>query len=400
VSDAHVSITPYAGRRSSARGRGEQQDAAALFLPLRGLALYALSAGSALAAQIAWDPAAGGSGVRLGLGALVLALATLAGESLADAFPALRGRDAFRARVWLLAGYGALATLAIVGAVGAPIPLLLEKQVTLFSALQALFLLVPALAPGSLATLANALLLTLLASLRGGLLAGLAVGCFLASTAGFLLFDHFARRLALRSAPEPGRLLAHALREGGRLVLPPVLCLLAFHALVPAAPHVALDSGLFDRADQDRLVAAYMQLATASLVGAASVYYASRLLRRRGSKAAALPEELPVERGSEEVLPERPRRGRPRYEGARGRVIRAYVTLLEERGAGSALRRPDATPGELLRQLGEPRDAAARLTALFQAARYGPGEPALAEVAAAERELSALRGASEGRRGR
>ncbi|MGE0452584.1 MAG: DUF4129 domain-containing protein [Vicinamibacteria bacterium] len=393
MSDARaLSIAPYTARRA---GSGDGPDAAALFLPLRGLALYVLSAGSVLTAQIAWDPATRGSAVRLGVAALVLALATLGGESLADAFPALRGRDAFRARVWLLAGYVALATLAIVGAVGAPIPLLLEKQVTLFSALQALFLLVPALAPGSLATLSNALLLTLLASLRGGPLAGLAVGCFLAATASFMLFDHFARRLASRSAADPGRLLAHALREGGRLVLPPVLCLLAFHALVPAAPHVALASGLFEQADQDRLVAAYMQLATASLLGAASVYYASRLLRRRPSKVVALPEELPVERGSEEILPERPRRGRPRYEGARGRVIRAYVTLLEERGAAEAVRRPGATPTELLPRLGEPRDAAARLTALFQAARYGPGEPLAAQVAAAEQDLSALRRARE-----
>jgi len=399
VSDARaLSIAPYASRRPGAAA-GEP-DAAALFLPLRGLALYALSAGSALAAQVAWDPAARGSGVRLGLGALLLALATLAGESLADAFPALRGRDAFRARVWLLAGYGALATLALVGAVGAPIPLLLEKQVTLFSALQALFLLVPALAPGSLATLANALLLTLLASLRGGALAGLAVACFLASTAAFLLFDHFARRLALRSAPEPARLLAHALREGGRLGLPPVLGLLAFHALVPAAPHVALDSGLFDRADQDRLVAAYMQLATASLVGAAAVYYASRLLRRRASKTVPLPEELSLERGSEELLPERPPRGRLRYEGARGRVIRAYVTLLEQRGAAAATRRPDATAAELLAVLGEPREAAVRLTTRFQNARYGPREPTSADVAAAEQELSALTAVREVRRGR
>src|SRR5262249_26350625 len=164
------------------------------------------------------------------------------------------------------------------------------------------------LGPGRLPALGVTLALLILAALRGGAAAGVAAVSFQSGLLHFLGFDHFERRLL----HHPGarlRLAGPAWSETLRASLPGTLLLVGLRLGSPPRPHAGLDAATLDRLlDRDKMAPAYLQLAFVSLVGAAGVYYASRLLRRqRGGKERPVEMVVP-ERGRETVL-KRERRG-------------------------------------------------------------------------------------------
>lgn len=345
---------------------------------LRALALYVAALGPAAAALLAWPGPAAVAGKELAALCLALAAATGVGERWGAG--ALAARELRRLRVSALSLAGGLVLLSLGFAATTPRPALLARQTLLLVALQALFLLLPGLGPGRVPALSLSLALVVLASFRGGLAAGLASVSFAASLPAFLVFDHFSRRLVLQ--PQAARaLLPSAVLEAARLTTPGLAALTLFLAWLPPAPHAGLDAATLDSlAGPDQLAAAYLQLGVFSLIGAAAVFYASRLLRRRKNARPSAPEEVLLERGGDEPLAERPARSRPSYAGTRGAVVQAYVRFLAFASGELLARRPDQTAAEIAALIPAPGEALLRLTAHFSAARYGPLEPSHADV--------------------
>ena len=348
------------------------------------LAIYALSLGPSAAALLAWVPAARSAVVLVPL-AIVLAAATLAGAALEPRLPSRHDREARRAVVWIRTLYGGIALLSLAFAVGFPRPELLARQVAVHGALQLGLLLLPSLAPGRLLVVANALLLTVLASFFGGPLASLAVLSWLVGLAYGLAFQHFHERLAVHAA-DVSPLVSTAFRETTRLLLPVALGLAAFLTILPPSPNVGLlEAARLDPSQAEELVVAYTQLALAALVGATAIYYVTRLLRRKAAREPGTLEWVDAETLAEEVVPEPPATGRREYLGSRGAIVRAYVRVLAAAsGSRPFRRRPDQTPGEIAAELRNPAQPLQTLTALFTAARYGSAEPSAAQAATAE----------------
>lgn len=348
----------------------------------RALALYLAALGPAAAARLAWPVS--DEPPRLWAVCLALALATALGEAFAPGSRALGERGGRRAQLWLLTFAAGLVFLIVAFAAAAPRPALLARQVLALLALQGGFLLLPSLGPGRLPALATSLALAVLAGLRGGELASIAIAVHVAGLAPFLVLDHFTRRLAQQ--PQAASALAPiALLEAARLGCAGLLALLGAFAIVPPSPHVGLEAATLDSlASRQELAAAYLQLALFSMVGASIVYYVSRLLRQRKPTRGPVTENVEAERGAEELLPERPTRDAIRYDGRRGGVVRAYVRFLSAAAESLLRRRPEQTPAEIAAELAAAGPALPRLTALFQDARYGPGEPGDDAVAEAE----------------
>lgn len=360
------------------------------------LARYGLSLGPAAAALLAWVPAARSALVIAPL-AIVLAAATVTGAALEPRLPSSHDKEVRRAVLWLRTLCGGLAFLSLAFAVGFPRPELLARQVVVHAAVQVALLLVPSLAPGRLLVVANALLLTVLAAFFGGPLAVLAVLGWLVGAAYGLAFEHFHGRLAAH-AVDASPLVATAVRETTRLVLPVALGLGAFLTILPPSPHAGLlEAARLDPSQADELVVAYTQLALSALAGASAIYYVTRLLRRTTAREPGSLEWVDAEALAEEVVPEPPAAGRREYAGARGAIVRAYVRVLAA-ASGSRLfrRRLDQTPGEIATELRDPARPLEALTALFNAARYGPLEPSADQASAAEQAAAEIQSAWRG----
>jgi hypothetical protein len=104
--------------------------------------------------------------------------------------------------------------------------------------------------------------------------------------------------------------------------------------------------------------------------------------RRRGREAAV--EEVAVERGAEELIPERRPRPNRDAAGARGSIARAYTRFLETANGLVFVRRIDQTPDEIAALVRSPGVTLGRLTSLFRDARYGPREPTSADATEAD----------------
>jgi hypothetical protein len=357
------------------------------FLAGRALALYGLSLVAAASAYVAW------SGTRLLpliAIALVLAVAASLGEAVGAELLAARSPEVARARLWafvLLMGIWPLGLAVAAGRARVP---LLQKEALFFTLLQALLLLVPVIGPRQVAPLANALVLTLLASLRGGLPAIVATVAFCVGTALLVLFDHYAARLSSVRSIEPA-LVRLALSQARDVIAPIAAGLVLYFALVPAAPHAAfLESGVETLASEQELARAYAHLSLVALFGTVMVYYATRLLRRRSAGRSPTEEDVVLERGAEEAIPERPRRSAGRYEGKRGAIVRAYLRVLERAAALGFERLPSDTASELASRLRAPKQPLSRLTSVFMDARYGSAEPSLEDARAAEADAKAV----------
>jgi len=378
-------------------GPGRGGDGVAALLAARSVTLYALSLHAAGSALLAWTPAAAGV---LAATAFGLALALVLGETIGRSVDAgLAGAGRIRLRVMTGTAYGGLVALALTAGIGSGEARLLGTEAMLFSVLQAAFLLLVELGRTHVGPVANAFVLVVLASLRGGVPAAAGVTGALALLAFFLAFDHAAR--VLQAYPS-GRadLLPATIRRAARTAGPIVLGLTVFFALFPPPPytrvHFAVGTGPVD----DDVSEAYRRLVAIALVGSGLVFGAVRLIRRGRGDSPLLEEGLPLERGIEEALPEEAAAPPREYPGRRGRIVRAYVAVLARARETGFRQRPSQTPHEIASHLPAPAGPLTALTALFVGARYGPDEPSEEQALAAEGAGAGLVAGLRGRRRR
>lgn len=363
-------------------GAARPGDAALPLLAARSVAVYALSLHAAASALLAWTPA---DARVLALVAAGLAVAQIVGESVSGAVEAgLEGTSRVRLRVTFAVTYGGFVVIALTAAVGSAEARLVGQEAMIFTILQAAFLLLADLARTHLGPVANAFVLVMLASLRGGLVAGVAVVGGLTLLGFFLALDHAARVLQAYPAG-PAALLAATLRRAVTSLAPIVIGLTVLFILSPPAPlaQVRLPAS-FGRRDED-VSAAYRRLVVFGLAGSGLIFAAVRLFKRDRGARSPLEEALPVEHGTEEPLPEPPPLVRPDYQGRRGRIVRAYVSVLARAREAGFRARPSQTPGDIAVLLPAPPGPLGTLTELFVGARYGPDEPSEAQAIAAER---------------
>jgi uncharacterized protein DUF4129 len=357
-------------------------------LAARSVALYALSLHAAASALMAWT--AGGAGM-LALAAAVLALVLIIGESFGGTLDlGLESASRLRLRVTVAAAYAGLVVLALTAAVGTGEARLLGQEALIFTVLQAAFLLLVDLGRTHLGPVANALVLVVLASLRGGVVAAVAVVGGLALLGFFLALDHAARVL---QAYPPGRadLLGATLRRTAASLAPIVVGLTILFVLSPPAPlpRVRFPAAAPGPRDEE-VAAAYRRLVVFGLAGSGLIFVLVRILRRDRGARAPLEEALSLEHGIEEVLAEPPPLVRRDYHGRRGRIVRAYVEVLARARDVGFLSRPSQTPRDIAARLPAPSGPLDALTELFVGARYGPDEPSEEQAVAAERAGHAI----------
>jgi Domain of unknown function (DUF4129) len=357
-------------------------------LAARSVALYALSLHAAASALMAWR--AGDAGM-LALAAAVLALALIIGESFGGVVDAgLEGTSRLRLRVTVAAGYAGLVVLALTAAVGTGEPRLLGQEALTFTVLQAAFLLLADLGRTHLGPVANALVLVVLASLRGGVVAAVAVVGGVALLGFFLALDHAARVLQAYPAGRAD-LLGATLRRATVSLAPIVLGLAILFVLSPPAPlaRVRFPAAAARQRDEE-VAAAYRRLIVLALAGSGLVFGVVRLLRRDRDARPPLEEAPSLEHGIEEALAEPPPLVRRDYHGRRGRIVRAYVEVLARARDFGFRSRPSETPRDIAAHLPAPSGPLDALTDLFVGARYGPDEPSEEQAVAAERAGQAV----------
>jgi hypothetical protein len=357
-------------------------------LAARSVALYALSLHASASALMAWRA----SDARLlGLCALGLALALILGESFGGIVDSgLEGTFRLRLRVTIAAAYGGLVVIALAVGIGSREVGLLGQEALVFTVLQAAFLLLVDLGRTHLGPVANALVLVVLASLRGGVVAAVAVTGGLALLGFFLALDHSARVL---QAYPTGRvdLLGATLRRAAASLAPVVAGLTIFFLVSPAAPLPRIRLAVAaPRMMDDEVAKAYRRLVVLVLSGSGLVFGMVRLLRRDRDIRPPLEEALPLERGAEEALPEPPPLARRDYRGRRGRIVRAYVDVLAHARDTGFRSRPSLTPRDIAAHFPAPAGPMGTLTDLFVGARYGPDEPSEEQALTAERAGQAI----------
>jgi Domain of unknown function (DUF4129) len=354
------------------------EDPAAGFALLRALALYLASVLTAMAALVAWPWAA--SLVTALLVAPAAAAALVAGELAAPSVAEAQRTWRARGRLLFAIAYAAMIAIALFVASAVPEPAVFARQAVVFAALQPAFLLIAGAMADVRLALVNSLVLVVLASLRGGLVAALAAIAVFVLIALFLLADNAVRILGAYAARR-GPATELVWRDGLSLIAPVTAVLALMLALAPPQPWAGVRWRSGPPTDLPRQV--YALIFFVSLVGAGAVGLAVQFLRRRQRLPPPAEDAVDVVAVEDEVLPEaRPSR-RALIPGARGAVVRAYVTFL---AAAARLGRPrpaDATPAEYAVSLGRVAGLS-RLTELFMDARYGPDEPLPQSVAAAE----------------
>jgi hypothetical protein len=349
----------------------------------RALALLLLSLHAVACARLAWA-----SGRDLLVSALLLVLATLAGELL-PLLGAVLGSAAtrLRFRVLVYIGYAGLSSMLTLIAVGEGDPGLLARQALAFAALQPVLLVLQELLGGARLPIANALLLVVLASLRGGNTASLAVVGHLLLLGPLLALERLARLSA--SVRLPGAVVLATLRQAVLAVAPLGIALFLLFGALPPRPYARLGSAGLSGASQEEADAALRRLTLVALFGGGLVFFIARLLRRGSADAPPLDDATDAEWLVDEPLPE-PALGDAAYEGPRGRIVRAYLRVLARaREAGFRLR-PHHTAREIESALREPAGPLRELTRHFSDARYGPDEPGPEAVAEAETAASEL----------
>jgi hypothetical protein len=366
----------------------------------RAAALCLLGLHAVTSALLAWNPE------RLRDPALVAALVLLLAGAQAGGL-ALAGRladfpERRRLRVVGVTSYAGLVGAGLLALLGSADPRLLAREVELLSGVQVFLALASGLSRGDLGALQNSLLLVSLAGLRGGAVAGVAVTGWLVLVVFFLAFDHFARQVAAYPV-ERVELVGVAFRAAlarGILVAAP---LAVVFMLAPPTPYGRLLLHVTAREfSEGELAEAYARLLVLALLAVGLLWLVGRLVRRRREREPVAEERVPVARAADEPLDDSSVT-RPRYAGLRGRIVRAYVGFLSEAQRLGFRRMPSQTAWEFAGQLPGPSTAVRRLTELFVAARYGPGEPTQGDAQAADRAAQAaladLRTSRAGRRG-
>lgn len=354
----------------------------------RSLALYALSLSAGAGAVLAWPWEPGRPILAVAAAAFGLAAAQAFGQGLAAWLSGtLEPRTRTRVRLWVGVLYAGVTVAGL--AVGAVEPRLLRPEAALFVLLQGLFLLGSDVLGGPILAVANALVLVILSSFRGGPIAAASVTGYLGSLVFFLTLDHYVRRLSWYPARDVS-LTGAALRQAAAVALPLALGLGGFFALYPPAPYARLPVEGPDATTLPEQVAeAYRRLLLFAIAGGGCVLLVSRLRGRGANGEPPAEEVVEAERSAEEGLPELPR-GRRLYPGARGRIVRAYLRVLAQAPRLGFRLRPSLTPSHIAAELREPAAPVATLTSLFAGARYGPDEPGEADVRAAEAAAQAV----------
>jgi hypothetical protein len=221
--------------------------------------------------------------------------------------------------------------------------------------------------------------LTLTAAAGGKLTGAVALVGLLALSAFFFALDHVALKLSLwPGAPVPP--LRVVFREAVHLVALPVVLLAIALAVLGSCSWIAPSEvstgppGDIIGVSTPEVQRAYQWLILVALAGAGSLVLAFRLLKGRGKDARPLIEREETQVEAEEIL-ESSDLGDPRYAGARGRVIRAYVRFLTRARKRGLRLETFLTPREIRSRVRRPEEPLELLTALFMDARYGPDEP-------------------------
>jgi len=251
-----------------------------------------------------------------------------------------------------------------------------------FGLAQCALLALSAADPHRALPLMNALLLLVLATAAGGRLAAVAVTAFVPLLVAFLVFDHFSRRLAFHRRGEAG-LVSVALREAAPRALLAGLAVAIAFAVLPPTPLAGV-RGAEGGLDPRELAEIHAKLALIGMLGAALVYLADRLRKRRERRDPPSVERLVAERSAEEALAPEPERRAPLGSDARVRIVRAYAGVLRAAAAAGLSRKPGLTARELSGRIRATPAVLGALTRLFDAARYGPAEPAVGDVRGAE----------------
>jgi hypothetical protein len=363
---------------------------------LSSAVLYLLALDGVACALLAWTDATPGG---LAGWAIALAAALAIGERAGEAFATIEAKRRDRVAVFLGTVQLSVLVLALVLAAGKPTPGLLGFLAGVLAGYQLLVVALARLAPHARGVVGQSLALVALACLRGGPLGAWAASSALALVGLYVGLDHHARLLAFHRLDDSGH-GGRALGLSALLVLPVALAVgLAIHTAAPeprpGPPPEVVDDGyrpLDEKPKRELDTRALRSIVIAGLAGAVAVYFVGRWLVRskRGVKGAIeTPEPL---RGTlERIRPdERPRRAVPAYSGRRGRVVQAYLRLLRGAERLGFPRRPDETPHQFARALGEPRAPLAETTEVFERARYGPVDLADGDVQAAERGVAAV----------
>jgi hypothetical protein len=358
--------------------------------------LYLLALNAVASALLAWGET---SPAGLAGWAIALAVALGIGERLGEPFAVINARHRDRMAVFLGIIQLSVLVLALVLASAKPTPGLLRFLSGVLSGYQLLVLALARLAPQPRGVVGQSLALVALTCLQGGPLAAWAAGSTLALVGLYVGLDHHARLLASHRLDDS----AHALRAlflSAALVLPVALAVgLAVHVASPeprpAPPAEVPDDGyrrLEEKPQRELDSRALRSIAITGLAGAVAVYFVGRWIVRskRGEKKSIETPE-PLVGALERIRPEERRsRARPEYPGRRGKIVRAYLTLLRGAARAGFPRRPDETPAEFASALDEPRVPLAEATDVFVRARYGPFDLTDGDVAQAERGVAAV----------
>jgi hypothetical protein len=344
--------------------------------------LYLLSLSSVTNALVAWAPSP--AGWHFLLWAAALAASLVAAERVAPALETIDTVKRNRILVMSAIVYFGLVLPGVGSVVLSPSSRLTPALVNVLALLQPAFLVASPLAEGVGAVLTNALLLSLLAGLRGGTVGAEAVVVTVASLGCFLVFDHYSRTLAAYPAG-PGRRLGLAWKDAAATVLPPVVLATVLVVAVPADPPRGRTLSVRRSGAQELDWRILRGVMVVWLGGTAGVYVAGRFMRRRRAEEELALEVLDPIRGHvERIVPPPEVRGAVDYPGSRGRIVRAYARVLSVAGQAGIRRGPGITADEFAEVVGEPRGPITGLTDAFVRARYGPHDPTESEALAAE----------------
>ncbi|HSD29473.1 MAG TPA: DUF4129 domain-containing protein [Vicinamibacteria bacterium] len=363
---------------------------------LGSVVLYLLALDGVACALLAWTDTTP-SGLAGWAAALAVALAV--GERAGEAFAVIEAKRRDRVAVFLGTLQLSVLVLALVLAAGKPTPGLLGFLAGVLAGYQLLVLALARLAPQARGVVGQSLALVALACLRGGPIGAWAAASALGLVGLYVGLDHHARLLAFHRLDDRGH-GARALGLSALVVLPVAVAVgLAIYTAAPEPrpdpPPERVDDSyrpLEEKPKRELDARALRSIVVAGLAGAVAVYFVGRWIVRskRGVKGSMEAPE-PLRGALERIRPdERPRRAVPAYPGRRGKVVRAYLRLLRATERLGFPRRPDETPAQFARALGEPRAPLGEATEVFVRARYGPGDVADGDVQAAERGVAGV----------
>jgi hypothetical protein len=351
---------------------------------LRTLVLGAFACSTTLCALVAWDEAV--SAGTLFLWTVAVASALALGEGLEGNFAVLDPDHRGRMTVFLGSLQLSVLVLALIVAAVKPQAGLLRFIANVLAGYFLLVLALARLAPHPRAVLGHGFALTVLAGLQGGPVGAWATLSSFSLSALFLGVDHHAR-LFMAFRVDPTDQGALVLRRTAVVVLPATLGLCVFLALSPLEPGHGQDFGVRGRHEREMNRSAVRAVILTVLAGTGAVYFAGRLFVR-SSKGETAPLEgvEPLKGEVRRIAADDAVARHPELPGARVRVIKSYLRLLDAAARLGFARRAEETPYEFASELGEPRAQLADVTEAFVRARYGPWEPAAQDVEVAERQ--------------